>query len=363
MSSSIGEIFRLTTFGESHGPAVGGVIDGIPSGVEIDFDKINLALTRRKPGSSKFHSQRNEKDIPEFLSGICNGVSLGTPIGFIIRNNDHKSADYNNLKEVLRPSHADYTYLKKYGLRDHRGGGRASARETTSWVVAGSIASQILNRNGISVKSYVSSIGKIDLDIHYSELNLDKTFENEVRCPSSVHAKKMKEKINECIESGDTLGGRISTIIFGLPAGVGEPVFNKLNADIGKVILGVNACKAIEFGSGFSGTKNSGSQENDQLYFDSKNKSVMSKTNNSGGIQGGISNGMDIFFNSYFKPVSSISTMQESVNINNENIKFSIDGRHDPCVVPRAVPVVSSITSIILLDHLLMNKTSKISNL
>tara|TARA_B100001287_G_scaffold275707_1_gene284115 strand:+ start:1377 stop:2468 length:1092 start_codon:yes stop_codon:yes gene_type:complete len=363
MSSTIGKIFRLTTFGESHGPAIGGVIDGIPSGFKIDFDKINLALERRKPGSSKLYSQRNEKDIPEFLSGIYNGISLGTPIGFIIKNNDHKPDDYKDLKDILRPSHADYTYLKKYGLRDHRGGGRASARETTSWVVAGSIAGQILNKNGIHVNSYVSSIGEIDLDIHYSELNLESTFENDVRCPSSIYAKKMNEKINECIKSGDTLGGKISTIILGLPAGIGEPVFNKLNADIGRVILGINACKAIEFGSGYRGTKNFGSQENDQLYFDSINNSVRSKTNNSGGIQGGISNGMDIFFNSYFKPVSSISTIQESVDINNKNIKFKIDGRHDPCVVPRAVPVVSSVTSIILLDHLLMNKTSKISNL
>lgn len=361
MSSSIGKIFKLTTFGESHGVAIGGILEGCPAGLQIDFYAIQKNLNRRRPGSESIFSSRNEHDKVEFLSGILDGITLGTPIGFLINNQDQKPGDYNTFKDVFRPSHADYTYQEKYGLRDHRGGGRSSARETANWVVAGSIASQVLSLKGISIYSYVQSIGSVFLKSSVDELDLNLIYENEVRCPCQKMAKKMKDIINTCKDNGDTVGGEIFTIIKGLPPGLGAPVFNKLNASLAMAIMSVNACKGVAFGSGFLGARNKGSEENDVFVKDENG--VRTLSNNSGGIQGGISNGEDICFQSAFKPVSTISKEQQSINSDFQKIHMKFTGRHDPCIVPRAVPVVSSLAAIVVLDHFLLNKTIKLTDL
>jgi len=361
MSSSIGKLFRLTTFGESHGSAIGGVLEGCPAGLKIDFKYVQNYLDKRRPGANCLSSQRKEHDIVHFLSGIFNGVTLGTPIGFLIKNKDAKSSDYNNLKDVYRPSHADFTYDKKYGIRDYRGGGRSSARETANWVVAGSIASQILSKKGISIQSYVSSVGNVNIELDYKELDLDAIYTNEVRCPSEKVAKKMINVIQECQKNGDTVGGKVFCVVKNIPIGLGQPVFNKLQADLAKAIMSINACRGVEFGSGFLSSQSMGSCENDVFVVNKQD--VGTKTNNSGGVQGGISNGEDLFFQAAFKPVSTIMQPQVTVDKKMKKKIINPSGRHDPCVVPRVVPIVDSLAAIVILDHYLLNKTTKMSDL
>ncbi len=361
MSSTIGNLFRLTTFGESHGPAIGGVIDGCPSGLKLDLKHIQSCLDKRKPGTNSLFSNRRECDEVKFLSGILDGVTLGTPIGFLIENQDHKSSDYIEMKDVFRPSHADFAYEKKYGIRDYRGGGRASARETANWVVAGSIASQILHKIGVSIYSYVSSIGDISITSDYQSIDLNDIYKNNVRCPSKKVAQKMEKLITKYKKDGDTIGGEIFTVVKNAPFGLGEPVFNKLEAGLAKAILGINACKGIAFGSGFASSRKIGSQENDSFIIHSGE--ITTRTNNSGGVQGGISNGEDICFHAAFKPVSTIMKKQDTVNKNLEEISVNFSGRHDSCVVPRAVPIIESLTAIVILDFYLLHKTTKLSDL
>ncbi len=351
--NTFGNLFRLTTFGESHGSYIGGVIDGCPAGLKLDLNFIKKELDRRRPGQSKITTSRVEKDDVNFISGINQGKTTGASIAFLIANNDKKSSDYSQMESSFRPSHADFTYTKKYGLRDYRGGGRSSARETANWVVAGSVAKQIIEN--IDITAYVSSIGAVELKYSYKDLDLAKVNQNIVRCPDNEVAKRMILNINEAKSKGDTLGGVISCVVRGVPIGWGEPIFNKLHACLGKAMLSINAVKGFEYGSGFSSTKMKGSEHNDSFL-----KDGVTKTNFSGGIQGGISNGMDIYFNVAFKPTSSINIIQDTINDKNENIKMSINGRHDPCVVPRAVPVVEAMTALVLTDFYLINKTSKI---
>ena len=351
--NTFGKLFRLTTFGESHGSYIGGVIDGCPAGLKLDLNFIKKELDRRRPGQSKITTSRVEKDDVNFISGINQGKTTGASIAFLIANNDKKSSDYSQMESSFRPSHADFTYTKKYGLRDHRGGGRSSARETANWVVAGSVAKQIIEN--IDITAYVSSIGAVELKYSYKDLDLAKVDQNIVKCPDNEVAKRMILNINEAKSNGDTLGGVISCVIRGVPIGWGEPIFNKLHACLGKAMLSINAVKGFEYGSGFSSAKMKGSEHNDSFL-----KDGVTKTNFSGGIQGGISNGMDIYFNVAFKPTSSINITQDTINDKNENIKMSINGRHDPCVVPRAVPVVEAMTALVLTDFYLINKTSKI---
>ncbi|WGH27582.1 MAG: chorismate synthase [Candidatus Shikimatogenerans bostrichidophilus] len=353
--NTFGKIFKLTTFGESHGKAIGGIIDGCPSGIKIDFNKINFDINRRKTGQSKIVTPRKEKDKVEFLSGIFNNITTGTPIGFIIYNKDQKSKDYNNIKNIYRPSHADYTYYKKYKIRDYRGGGRSSARETVCRVVAGSIAKQIIKN--IEITAYVSSVGKIKLNKKYNELNLNiKNIEKSIiRCPDKKKSEKMINLIKKIKKKGDSIGGIITCIIKNIPIGLGEPIFDKLHSELGKAMLSINAVKGFEYGSGFKGTKIKGSKHNDIFI-----KNGITKTNNSGGIQGGISNGMDIYFNVAFKPVSTITKSQYSIDKNNKKVKIKIKGRHDPCVLPRAVPIVESMTALVILDYFLLNNLYKI---
>ncbi|HBX51944.1 MAG: chorismate synthase [Bacteroidetes bacterium RIFOXYA12_FULL_35_11] len=355
--NSFGKIFKLTSFGESHGTAVGGIIDGCPSGIKINIDAIQKELNRRKPGQSKISTSRNENDNIEFLSGIFNNVTLGTPIAFAIFNKDQNSKDYNQLKSIYRPSHADFTYQEKFGIRDHRGGGRASARETLSRVVAGAIAKQILEKYKISISAYVSQVGNVKLKKNYLQYDLTKTETNIVRCPDENAAKKMIRLIEQTQKNGDSLGGAITCIAKNVPAGIGEPVFDKLHAEIGKAVLSIPACKGFEIGSGFDAASMYGSQHND-IFQINKNK-ITTKTNFSGGIQGGISNGQDIYFRAAFKPVATIMSAQESINTENQNIIFKAEGRHDSCVVPRAVPIVEAMTAIVLLDQLLLQKISQ----
>jgi chorismate synthase len=354
--NSFGKLFILTTFGESHGEAIGGIIDGCPAGLPIDLAFIQSELNRRRPGQSAIVTQRKENDTVEFLSGIFEGKSTGAPIGFIIRNEDQHSADYDHNIDAYRPSHADYTYKAKYGIRDHRGGGRSSARETVSRVVAGSIAKLILNRSGISIHAYTSQVGDVKLLKDYHDLDLSKTETNVVRCPDPLIADTMIQKIELTRKAGDTIGGTISCVIKGVPAGLGEPVFDKLHADLGKAVLSINAVKGFEYGSGFEGTKMNGSAHNDQ--FEIKEDSVSTKTNYSGGIQGGISNGQDIYFKVAFKPVATIIQDQKTINSEGKEIDLKGKGRHDPCVLPRAVPIVEAMTALVLVDHLLRSKIS-----
>ncbi|MFI5171365.1 MAG: chorismate synthase [Chitinophagales bacterium] len=354
--NSFGKIFRITTFGESHGIALGVVIDGCPPGLVLDNDFMRNEMQRRKPGQSKITTQRQEEDEFEILSGVYEGKTTGTPIGIIIRNDDQRSKDYSHLVDNYRPSHADLTYDQKYGFRDHRGGGRSSARETAARVIAGAIAKQILNKENIYIQAYVNSVGEIKLDKHYSELNLENTENNIVRCPDDVVAEKMIAFISEIKKQGDTVGGTISCVIKNCPSGLGDPVFDKLHADLGKAMLSINAVKGFEYGSGFKGTAMKGSDHNDIFDFDDANKKIITKTNYSGGIQGGISNGMDIYFNVAFKPVATILRPQESVNKDGEKIMVEGKGRHDPCVVPRAVPIVEAMAALVMVDHLLLQR-------
>ena len=354
--NTFGRLFRLTSFGESHGTGIGGIIDGCPAGLELDINLIQDDLARRKPGQSEITTQRKELDQVEFLSGIFEGKTQGTPIAFVVWNKDQHSNDYEALKDIFRPSHADFTYIQKYGTRDYRGGGRSSARETISRVVAGAVAKQILAKNGITVQAYVSQIAEIILDKPYTELDLSKTEKNIVRCPDAETAKKMITRIETALKNRDTVGGVITAVAKGVPAGLGEPIFNKLHADLGFAMLGINAVKGFEYGSGFEGIKMSGSEHND--VFIRAGKGIRTKTNNSGGIQGGISNGEDIYFRVAFKPVATLLKEQQTVDRNNNEVTVNPKGRHDPCVLPRAVPVVEAMAAMVLTDHFLMSKIS-----
>ncbi len=356
--NTFGQIFKLTSFGESHGKAIGGIIDGCPAGLEIDMDFIQSELDRRKPGQSKITTQRNESDQVEFLSGIFEGKTQGTPIGFIIRNQDQHSTDYNDLKDVFRPSHADYTYIQKYGMRDHRGGGRSSARETIARVVGGAIAKLLLKQAGVQVNAFVSRVGEVELIKSYQELDLSKTETNIVRCPDQETADKMIARIEEAGCDHDTVGGVITAVATGVPTGWGEPVFNKLHADLGFAMLGINAVKGFEYGSGFEGTKLSGSLHND-IFVKTKD-GIRTRTNHSGGIQGGISNGEDIYFKVAFKPIATLLKEQQTVDKSSNEVTINPKGRHDPCVLPRAVPIVEAMAALVLADHFLLNRINKI---
>lgn len=350
--NTLGNLLKLTTFGESHGTAIGGIIDGFPAGVSIDLEKVQHELNRRKPGQSKIVTQRKEPDTVEFLSGIFEGKTTGTSIGFIIKNTNQKSKDYSHNTDVYRPSHADYTYDQKYGIRDYRGGGRSSARETANWVVAGALAKQLIS--DIKVNAFTSSVGDIEMDTDYSRLDFTKTENNDVRCPDETVAEKMITKIKEIRKEGNTIGGTVSCVAQNVPVGLGEPIFMKLHAELGKAMLSLNAVKGFEFGSGFNGTKMKGSDHNDIF-----NEDGSTKTNHSGGIQGGISNGMDIHFKVAFKPVATIMQNQETINSKNEVTEIMGKGRHDPCVVSRAVPVIEALTYFVLADFYLLNKVRK----
>ncbi|MCJ8289445.1 MAG: chorismate synthase [Crocinitomicaceae bacterium] len=349
--SSYGTIFKLSTFGESHGTAIGGVIDGVPSNIQLDLDAIQHELDRRKPGQSSIVTQRKESDTVQFLSGIFEGKTTGAPIGFIIPNEDQKSKDYDHIKDVYRPSHADFTYDKKYGHRDYRGGGRSSARETASRVVAGAVAMQILRKQGIDIFAYVDQVGAISMQ---GEIKRDEIDQNPVRTANLDDAKRMEELIHLVRKSGDTVGGSISCQILNLPVGIGEPVFDKLHAQLGKAMLSINAVKGFEYGSGFSAIEMNGSEHNDSF-----NPDGSTKTNYSGGIQGGISNGMPVNMRIAFKPVATIVQEQDSIDSKGNSVKVKGRGRHDPCVVPRAVPIVESMAAITVLDFVLRANSSK----
>ncbi len=357
--NSFGTLFKLTTFGESHGVAIGGVIDGCPAGLKIDFDFIKSELERRKPGQSHLTTQRKEEDTVEFLSGIFEGITTGTPIGFIIKNQDKTPSDYSHLKEAYRPSHADFTYEQKFGLRDFRGGGRSSARETACRIVAGAIAKLILKEKNIFINGFVKQVGPVKLNKNFDELDLSKTESNPVRCPDEDIAKQMISYIEEIKKQGDSVGGSIQCVIQNTPIGLGEPVFDKLHAVLGHAMLSINAVKGFEIGSGFDSLNFKGSELND--VFITENLIVKTKTNNSGGIQGGISNGMPIYFNVAFKPVATIMQNQTSVNKSGEEIILEAKGRHDPCVLPRAVAIVESMAALVMVDFLLLAKTNKLS--
>ena len=351
--NTFGIFFKLTTFGESHGEAMGGVIDGCPAGVSIDFDAIENQMMRRRPGQSEIVTQRKEADTVRFLSGIFEGKTTGAPIGFIIENTNQKPADYTHIKDNYRPSHADYTFDKKYGHRDYRGGGRSSARETACRVAAGAIASQLLS--AITITGYVSSVGDLTLEKPYQELDFNRVDSNVVRCPDAEMASKMIAKIKEVKKQGDTIGGIITCVIQNVPVGLGEPVFDKLHAQLGKAMLSINAVKGFEFGSGFNGATMNGSDHNDLF-----NQDGTTKSNLSGGVQGGISNGMDIYFRVAFKPVATIMQKQQTINSKGEKVEMQGKGRHDPCVVPRAVPIVEAMAALTIADFWLANKLSKL---
>lgn len=352
--NSFGKIFCLTSFGESHGVGIGGVIDGCPPGLEIKLEKVQHQLSRRRPGQSALSTQRNEDDQVEFLSGIWQGKSTGTPIGFLIRNKDQKSSDYDSLKNVYRPSHADFTYESKYGIRDHRGGGRASARETIARVVAGTIAEEILKTSNVSIVAWVSQVGSVKLSENLGPFDRKQVDEQLVRCPIAETAEMMQGQIEQAREAGDSLGGIITCRIDGVPPGWGDPVFDKLHADLGKAMLSINAVKGFSIGSGFEAASMKGSEHNDE--FISTEQGISTKTNFSGGVQGGISNGQPIWFQVAFKPVASIAQVQETVDKEGKTHALQIHGRHDPCVVPRAVPIVEAMAALVLIDHWLRTK-------
>jgi chorismate synthase len=353
-----GHLLQLTTFGESHGPAIGGILTGLPAGMSIDETEIQNELARRKPGQSIITTERKEEDEVQFLSGIFEQKSTGTPIGFMIQNKDHKSADYDELKNILRPSHADYTYQSKYGNRDHRGSGRASARETACRVVAGAIAKQFLGLQKIKIVAYVSQVANIKLEKTYDQLNLNQVDESMVRCPDPEISEQMIAVIQHAKNEGDSVGGIITCVIQNVPVGLGEPVFNKLHADLGHAMLGINAVKGFEYGLGFDEVTKKGSEVNDE--FQEKDGKIITKTNYSGGIQGGISNGMDIYFRVAFKPISTIKKTQRTLSTDGDSILFEAEGRHDPCVLPRAVPIVEAMAALVLADHSLLNRTSQL---
>ncbi|MGY8968922.1 MAG: chorismate synthase [Flavobacteriales bacterium] len=353
MSGNIyGTLFRLATYGESHGPAIGGVIDGCPAGIKLDLDAIQNDLNRRKPGQSSIVTQRKEPDEVSFYSGIFEGKTTGTPIGFAIHNTNQKSNDYSHIKDSYRPSHADYVYDVKYGIRDYRGGGRSSARETASRVVAGAIAKQFLSP--MDIQAYVSGVGTLSLDSHPSEIDFSSVEQNPVRCPDPKMANEMERYIKQIRKEGDTVGGVITCIIKNVPVGLGEPVFDKLHAELSKAMLSINAVKGFEYGSGFKGTQMKGSEHNDLF-----NSDGTTQTNRSGGIQGGISNGMDIYFNVAFKPVATIMQNQQTINSQGVKVEMQGKGRHDPCVVPRAVPIVEAMSALVLADFMLLKRTNK----
>lgn len=351
--NSFGTIFRLTTFGESHGKAIGGIIDGCPAGLVLDFNAIQRDLDRRKPGQSKIVTQRKEPDAVDFLSGIFEGATTGTPIAFSIVNTNQKSKDYSHIKDTYRPSHADYTYDKKYGNRDYRGGGRSSARETASRVVAGAIAKQFLK--DINIVAYTSAVGDLVSHIPYQELDFLEIERNDVRCADPAFAKACEEKIKVIKKAGDTVGGVISCVIHNVPVGLGEPVFDKLHAELGKAMLSINAVKGFEYGSGFAGAQMKGSEHNDLF-----NTDGTTQTNLSGGVQGGISNGMDIYFKVAFKPVATVMQKQETITATGEKVEMQGKGRHDPCVVPRAVPIVEAMAALVIADFVLRNKSVRL---
>lgn len=355
--NSFGTAFRLTTFGESHGHAIGGVIDGCPAGLKLDVDDVQNELDRRRPGSTPLGTARKEDDTVEFLSGLMEGTTLGSPIGFLIRNADAKSSDYDHLKNTFRPGHADLTWEQKFGLRDHRGGGRASARETACRVVGGAIARQLLARQGINVQAYVSQVGNVAIGKPHTELDLSSVYSSDVRCPDAVAASLMTKAIELVRAEGDSLGGLVSCVITGIPAGLGEPVFDKLHADLGKAMLSINAVKGFQIGSGFAAASMRGSDHNDQYV--AKAGGMATATNRSGGVQGGISNGEDIVFDVAFKPASTIMRDQPSIDREGKAVILEGKGRHDPCVVPRAVPVVEAMACLTIADHFLRNRTSK----
>ncbi len=347
MSNSFGKLFTLTTFGESHGPAIGGVIDGCPAGITLDLEVVQHQLDRRKPGQSKITTQRKEPDQVEFLSGIFEGKTTGTSIGFQIQNTNQKSKDYSHNVDVYRPSHADYTYDQKYGIRDHRGGGRSSARETANWIVGGAVAKEVIK--DIKITAFTSSVGEIFIDKPYQELDFSEIENNIVRCADPVAAKKMIEHIGEIKKQGDTVGGTITCVIQNVPAGLGEPIFDKLHAALGGAMLSINAVKGFEYGSGFCGAKMKGSDHNDLF-----NQDGTTKSNLSGGIQGGISNGMDIYFRVAFKPVATLIQKQQTIDSKGNQVEMQGRGRHDPCVVPRAVPIVEALSAMVMADFYLM---------
>ena len=358
MGNSFGRLFRITTFGESHGAAIGVTIDGCPAGLQIDESLIQRELDRRRPGQSKITTQRKEPDTFEILSGVFEGQSTGTPISILIRNKDQKSKDYSHIAKSFRPSHADYTYQEKYGIRDYRGGGRSSARETAARVAAGAIAKQFLDTIGVSSSAYVSQVGALKLNKSYKELDLKKIDDNILRCPDQKMAAEMIELIDKTRKNRDTIGGVITGVIKGVPVGLGEPVFDKFHAELGKAMLGINAVKGFEYGSGFEGVKLNGSAHNDAFVKDGD--VVRTKSNFSGGVQGGISNGEDIYFNVAFKPVATIMMDQDSVDEDGNEVKVSGKGRHDPCVVPRAVPIVEAMAALVVADYYLISRTNKL---
>jgi len=348
MANSFGKLYTITTFGESHGEAIGGVIDGCPAGVELNFEAIQNELNRRKPGQSKIVTQRKEPDEVQFLSGIFEGKTTGASIGFIIKNVHQRSNDYSHIKDSYRPSHADYTYDKKYGNRDYRGGGRTSARETANWVVGGAVAKQVIP--SIKINAFTSSVGDIFMEKPYQDVDFSKIEDNIVRCPDSETAEKMIDYIGEIKKQGDTVGGTVTCVIQNVPVGLGEPIFDKLHAQLGKAMLSINAVKGFEYGSGFCGAKMKGSEHNDIF-----NEDGTTKTNLSGGIQGGISNGMDIYFRVAFKPVATIMQAQQTIDKDGNIVEMHGKGRHDPCVVPRAIPIVEALAAMVLTDFMLLN--------
>jgi chorismate synthase len=356
MSNSFGKNFRITTFGESHGPAIGCIIDGCPAGLTIDESFIQNELDRRKPGQSKITTQRKEDDTFKILSGVFEGTSTGTPIAIVIENQDQRSKDYSHIAETFRPSHADFTYEAKYGVRDYRGGGRSSARETAARVAAGAVAKLFLQNFKIEINAFVSQVGEIKAP-HYNQLDLSSTEENIVRCPHKETAEKMIELIDQVRLARDTIGGIVTCVIKNTPVGLGEPVFDKLHADLGKAMLGINAVKGFEYGSGFDGIHMRGSQHNDEFYNDGER--VRTRTNHSGGIQGGISNGEEIYFNVAFKPVATIMQDQQTVDKHGNEATVSGKGRHDPCVLPRAVPIVEAMAALVIADFILRARSSK----
>lgn len=355
-NNTFGNIFRLTTFGESHGAGIGGVIDGFPAGIELDMDFIQSELDRRKPGQSRITTDRKEADQVEFLSGVFEGKSTGCPIGFLVRNTNQHSNDYENLRNLYRPSHADYGYTQKYGLRDHRGGGRSSARETIARCVGGALAKLALNQLGITVQAYTSQVGSIALENDYRLYDLSLTENNAVRCPDTAKAAEMEQLIADVKAVGDTIGGIITCVIKGCPVGLGQPAFGKLHAALGGAMLSINAVKGFEYGEGFAGVTARGSEQNDIFY--NNNGRIDTRTNHSGGIQGGISNGQDIYFRVAFKPVATLLMEQETVDLQGNDTIVKARGRHDPCVLPRAVPIVEAMAAMVLLDYYLIDKTT-----
>lgn len=353
MANTFGKIFTLTTFGESHGEAIGGIIDGCPAGIELNLETVQKELDRRKPGQSKIVTQRKEADEVQFLSGIFEGKTTGASIGFIIKNANQRSNDYEHIKDAYRPSHADYTYDKKYGVRDYRGGGRTSARETANWVVGGAVAKQVISN--IKINAFTSSVGDIFMEKPYQQVDFSNIESNDVRCPDTATAEKMIARINEIKKQGDTIGGTITCVIQNVPVGWGEPIFDKLHAALGKAMLSINAVKGFEYGSGFCGAKMKGSEHNDIF-----NADGTTTTNLSGGIQGGISNGMDIYFRVAFKPVATIMQAQQTIDNEGNIVEMHGKGRHDPCVVPRAVPIVEALAAMVLTDFMLLDSCRKL---